>query len=408
MFRHHPGRLLLSLALLPAALPAAAPMDPPPRDLAALCAAHAAQLGPILPRTREHRVQVLLAEPVARADGTIGLRRSRLGDPHQYFYPASSVKLCAAVAALLELNARNGREGTAWGLGTALRIEPRFAGDQPIASDPTNVDGGALTVGHCIRQIFLVSDNSAFNHLYELVGHRRLNEVMWEAGFHSVRLQHRLSEARPAAEQRQSRPVVLRDGDRTQRIVHRDSTLALANDLWTDLQMGEARMENGRRVEGPLSFETKNAVLLEDLQDMLIALVRPEITTGKRGFPGLSVAQRHFLVQAMGELPRESRNPVYDPAKFPDDYVKYLLPGLTRVIPAAHLRIYSKVGCAYGNTTENAWIEDTRTGRGFALAAVVYTNPDGVMNDDEYAYATLAYPFLANVAEIVSRAVLAP
>ena len=110
----------------------------------------------------------------------------------------------------------------------------------------------------------------------------------------------------------------------------------------------------------------------------------------------------------MGEYPRESRNPVYDPAKFPDDYVKFVLPGLARVIPPAHLRIYSKVGCAYGNSVENTWIEDTRTGRGFALAAVVYTNPDGVMNDDEYAYETLAWPFLAAVAEVVARAVLAP
>ena len=38
----------------------------------------------------------------------------------------------------------------------------------------------------------------------------------------------------------------------------------------------------------------------------------------------------------------------------------------------------------------------------------MYTNPDGVMNDDQYAYETLAWPFLAAVAEVVARAVLAP
>lgn len=398
----------LALFLLTAATLLAGAPVPPPRDLAGLFAANAERLGPVLRDPAAHRVQVLLTEPVLLPDGTLGVRRSAFGDPAQYFYPASTVKLCAAVAALLELNARNARDGTAWGLATRLRVEPRFPGDRLIEADETNREGGALTVGHCIRRICLVSDNTTFNHLYELVGHRRLNELMWEAGFTSLRLHHRLAEARPPAEQRQHRPVVLEGGGSPVRIAHPDSTLGLVNDLWTDQRLGVARMEGDRRIEEPLAFETKNAVRLQDLQDLLLAVVKPELRTGRQGFPGLTVEQRAFLVRALGEYPRESANPVYDPAKYPDDYVKFLLPGLARVIPAAHLRIYSKVGCAYGNSIENTWIEDTRTGRGFALAAVVYTNPDGVMNDDQYAYETLAWPFLAAVAEVLARAVLTP
>ncbi len=397
-----------ALLLLAAATAVVAAPVPPPRDLAALFASQAERLGPILRDPAAHRVQVLVAEPVPLPDGTLGVRRSAYGDPARYFYPASTVKLAAAVAALLELNARNARDGTAWGLAPRLRIEPRFPGDRLIDADETNREGGALTVGHCIRRICLVSDNATFNHLYELVGQRRLNERMWEAGFTSFRLHHRLAEARPPAEQRQHRPVVLEDRGATLRIAQPDSTLELVNDLWTEQRLGVARMEGGRRLEEPLAFDTKNAVRLADLQDLLLAVVKPELRTGRRGFPELTVEQRAFLVRALGEYPRESANPVYDPAKYPDDYVKYVLPGLTRVIPAAHLRIYSKVGCAYGNSIENTWIEDTRTGRGFALAAVVYTNPDGVMNDDQYAYETLAWPFLAAVAEVVARAVLAP
>jgi len=389
-----------SLALL-------APQDPP-RDLGAMMAAQPDRFGSILADAKGHRLQVLVAEPVVHPDGSITLRRSSFGDPRSYFYPASTVKQCAAIAALLELNARNLREGSAWGLGTALAVQPRFAKDVLVDKDPTNVDTGLLTVGHCIRRIFLVSDNACFNHLYELVGHRRVNEVMWEAGFDSVRIHHRLSESRPAAEQLQTRAVVLRQGDVELRVEHPDSTLVLRNDGWTDMAMGTARMEGGKRVEGPLRFDTKNAVLLQDLQDMLIEVVRPEIDTGKRGFPGLSVEQRRFLMQAMSEYPRESRNPVYDPKKYTDDYVKFVLPGLAKVVPVEHLRVYSKVGCAYGSSIENTWIEDTRTGRGFALAAALYTNPDGVMNDDSYAYETVAWPFLANLSELVARAVFAP
>ena len=112
-----------------------------------------------------------------------------------------------------------------------------------------------------------------------------------------------------------------------------------------------------------------------------------------------------FVVKALGELPRESTNPRYDPAKVPDHSCKFILRGVRKVIPAEHVRIYEKIGRAYGFSVENAYVEDARTGRGFFLAIVLYTNPDGVLNDDQYAYAELADPFLDGVGEVVARAV---
>ena len=77
--------------------------------------------------------------------------------------------------------------------------------------------------------------------------------------------------------------------------------------------------------------------------------------------------------------------------------------GIAEVVPRPHLRIHDKIGRAYGFSIENAWVEDTRTGRGFFLAIVLYTNPDGVLNDDQYAYDTVADPFLATVGEVIAR-----
>ena len=37
---------------------------------------------------------------------------------------------------------------------------------------------------------------------------------------------------------------------------------------------------------------------------------------------------------------------------------------------------------------------------------MLYTNPDGILNDDRYAYEELAEPFLDDVAETIVRAVL--
>ena len=48
-------------------------------------------------------------------------------------------------------------------------------------------------------------------------------------------------------------------------------------------------------------------------------------------------------------------------------------------------------------------MEDRETGRWFFLAATLYTNPDGVLNDDRYEYQEVALPFLADLAEAVAR-----
>lgn len=373
---------------------------PPPRDLAALLRAEPACVA-VLDRMKEHRVQVLLGEPVIDAKGTIRLRRSQLGDAAQYFYPASSIKLCGAISLLLALNEHNRAHGTALGLQSKLTIEPRFAGDVRIDADASNVVDGSLTVTHLLRKLLIVSDNVAYNHCYEVCGQDGINRAMWDAGFQSVRLWHRLSESRTPAENAVTRGVRVDDVT----FPARDAAAKLQNDGWNELDVGTGYLADGKKVERPMSFAQKNAIALRDLQDVLVELLFPEVDTGKRGFPGLTTAQRALLVQTLGELPRESANPKYDPAKVPDHACKFVLRGVRDVVPAAHLRVFDKIGRAYGFSVENAWIEDTRTGRGCFLAIALYTNPDGVLNDDDYAYETLAEPFLDGVGRAIARAV---
>jgi hypothetical protein len=374
-----------------------------PRDLAALLRTEPA-CEAVLDASKHHRLQVLLAEPVVAADGRITLQRSRLGDATQYFYPASSIKLCGAIAALLALNEHNRAHGTSLGLHSKLAIEPRFTGDVRVDADASNVAGGSLTVGHALRKLFLVSDNAAYNHCYDLCGQDGINRAMWDGGFASVRLWHRLSESRSLAENAVTRG--LRVGDTE--FAARDAAAKLDNSLWHDLDVGTGYRSGDATIERPMSFAQKNAILLEDLQDVLVEVIKPEIDTGKRGFPGLTTAQRAFVVQSLGELPRESVNPKYDPDKVPDHNCKFVLRGVRDVVPAEHLRVYDKIGRAYGFSIENAWLEDTRTGRGFFLAIVLYTNPDGILNDDRYGYEEIADPILDAVGRAVGRAVFAP
>ncbi len=370
-----------------------------PLDLDALLRADE-RCAAIVSSAREHRLQVLVSVPTVGDDGAVRLQRSHFGDQGRYFYPASSIKLCGAVALLQRLNAYNREHGTSVGLDSALVIEPRFDGDRRIAADETNVDEGVLTVRHALRKLLIVSDNQAYNHCVDLCGPDDLNRQMWAAGLTSVRLWHRLSEARTLRENRQTRTV--RVGDAV--FAAREAPIDLDNAAFADRRLGVGYLSGGRRIDGPMSFDEKNAISLVDLQDLMVEVVRPEIETGKRGFCDLGVAQRAFLVETMGELPRESTNPDYGALE--DHHCKFFWRGACGVVPEEHLRIYNKVGRAYGFSVENAYVEDRRTGRGFFLSVVVYTNPDGVLNDDRYGYEELADPFMDAVGEVVTRAVL--
>jgi hypothetical protein len=87
---------------------------------------------------------------------------------------------------------------------------------------------------------------------------------------------------------------------------------------------------------------------------------------------------------------------------------KPLLPGVLRVVDRDRLRYVSKSGRALGFHLENAYIEDRSTGRGLFVTVAIYANPDGVLNDDVYAYESLSAPFLSTLGWALARVAFEP
>ena len=377
----------------------------PAPDLGTLLAEADPRLTAVLAERETYRVQIAIAEVVPDGNGSFGLRRGFLGDPNVYFYPASSIKTAAAVAGLLELNALNAERGTAFGLDTELVFRALFDDEVDEDTDASHLDGGRITVGHELRKLSIVSDNRAYNRFYEWVGQDRLDAWMAAAGFPGFHLVHRLSEFRSPEDNRRFPRVELsgpRDGERYD-FQERTSVALPQPPEIPGLDAGRAHLAQGERVEEPFDFRPKNRVPLVELQDFLVELVRPEVDTGRLGFPNLTTEQRAFLLDAMAELPPDSEDPVYDPERYPDDFVKFLLPGLREVRDDGRWRIYNKVGLAYGFTVENAYVEDRTTGRGLFVAATLYTNPNEVLNDGVYGYDEVAFPFYAGLGRIVGK-----
>ncbi len=361
------------------------------------------RLAPLVSDADRHRLQVVLGQIEETGDGTPRLLQHAFRAEAEYFYPASSIKLCAAVAALERLAELRASTGEPIDEATPLVFQALFDDEVRERKDPSNLASGRITVGHEIRKLFLVSDNVAYNRLYELVGPAFLNRSMHRAGLGSARIVHRLSEARTPAENRRMPRIDFRGEGFRYRLPERLDRLDLEPIPVGGLAIGQGFMRSGQLIEKPLDFREKNRMSLADLQRALCKVVRPEVDTGGSGF-ALSEDQRALLLEPMRQMPRQSENPVYDPRDYPDDYVKFLLPGLERVVSKDRLEIYNKVGQAYGFSIENAYVVDIETGRAFFLAAVLYTNSDGVLNDDRYEYDEVALPFLADLGESVARA----
>lgn len=392
--------MIAALLLAAAAAQKAASVPDDPALVAALRASPAALR--VLEKAEQHRVQVLLATVGTDPKGRPVLARRGYRVDAEYFYPASSIKFLAAIAALEDLDERRAKEPRI-GEDTPLVFHPLFEGEAIEDADPTHLSGGAITLRHEVRKLFLVSDNAAFNRLYEYIGQQGLAKRLERAGLESARVVHRLSEPRSEDDDRRAPRVdfVLTDGSRVT-IPERTSKLRITDLRATGAQVGTSYVEGTKRIEGPMSFARKNSILLVELQEALAKLVRPDLVLDGEPW-AITADQREFLLATAAEYPGDSRDPRYPKTEYPDSYGKFLLPGLEAVAPRQAWRIVNKVGRAYGFSVENAWVLHVPSGRSLYVASTVYTNADGVLNDGKYEYEGVADPFLAALGEIVGR-----
>ncbi|MGE0640444.1 MAG: serine hydrolase [Thermoanaerobaculia bacterium] len=361
-----------------------------------------------LRRAEERRIQVVLGMIETGLDGKPQLTQFAYRADAEYFYPASSVKTFAAVAALEGLSEIRAESGLAIDRDTPMVYYPLFEGESIEQEDPTHVANGKITVGHEIRKLALISDNESFNKLYEFVGQDGLARSLARAGLTAPRIVHRLSEFRSPEENLRSPRIDFVGSYFRQTIPERTAQpFADPPPPIPGLLVGRGYLAGDRRIDEPLDFSGKNRISLADLQRGLCKLVAPPTDCGGGAPFRLDDSDRSFLLAAMRELPRQSKDPLLDPAEYPDDYGKLFLPGLRAERPRVDWTLVNKTGEAYGFLTDNAWIENPATGRGLFLAATIYANSDGILNDDEYDYETVGKPFFVELGRAVAAYLVA-
>jgi hypothetical protein len=315
-------------------------------------------------------------------------------DSSKYFYPASTVKMPVALLALQRLN-----ELKVFGLNSfsTMLSEANYSGQTAVYNDPTTEDGRP-SIANYIRKIFLVSDNDAYNRLYEFLGQEYINTQLQKMGY-SADIRHRLDIFLTEDENRHTNAVkfLTEDGRSVyqQPMQFNQQPFRERKDF-----VGTGYFSGGKLVKGPLDFSKKNSVALEDLHNILKSILFPESMPVKQRF-NLKEEDYKMVLKYMSQFPAETSYPLLDSSNYWDAYVKFLLYGSEKASVPRSVRIFNKVGDAYGFLTDVAYVVDFEKNIEFLLSATIYCNSDGILNDDKYDYDTVGFPFMKQLGQAI-------
>ncbi|WP_242916245.1 serine hydrolase [Pontibacter liquoris] len=318
-------------------------------------------------------------------------------DRNRYFNPASTVKLPAALAALEKLNSL---KATGIDKYTSMLTDSAYSSQTTVLADSTS-ENGLPSVAHYINKVFLVSDNDAYNRLYEFVGQQQLNESLWQKGYKQVRITRRFTPM-TEEENRHTNPIrFVQDGKLlyAQPAAHSNAVF----DFSKKVQVGKAHWDwDDKLINEPMDFTTHNNLPLDDLRQILQSVLFPESVPAQQRF-NLTPQDYAFLYEHMPKLPFESAYPRYDTTEFFDSYTKFFMYKAGKSKVPEYMRIYNKPGWSYGFLTDAAYIADLKNKVEFMLSAVIYVNSDGVLNDGKYEYEEIGYPFFKEIGDIVYK-----
>ena len=317
-------------------------------------------------------------------------------DPDAYFYPASTVKLPLACLALEKLNELHIPGVDKY---TRMQIDSAYPWQIPEWTDSTS-ENGYPSIAHFIKKALLVSDNDAYNRLYQFVGQQAIQEKLHARGYRHVQIIRQFM-GLTAEQNRYTNPIRFIDADGhvlyRQPALYNPVPVSSGPPIW----VGNAYMDReGKRVDHPMDFSMQNRISLQDLLYMLRAILFPQSVPEKARFH-LTADDYHFLYQYLSQFPGETNYPRYDADVFYDTYVKFFFRDSSHYHLPPGVRVFNKVGWAYGFLTDASYVADFKHHVEYMLAATLYVNRDGILNDDQYEYEEIGTPFFYRLGQII-------
>lgn len=343
----------------------------------------------------QYRLQIIYTPIEKDKKGKIYTKDYKFNiDTSMYFYPASTAKLLVSAFALEKLTQETQGE-----LSIATPLKAFAIG--PCQTDETydsSAENFAPSIGHYIHKMLLVSDNSAYNRVFDFLGQDYPQQRLKALGFDNARIIQRFDPACNADANRYHNRFEFYNPDSSFLLSHTAVTSAVYFNPLKNVGVGNAYYIGDSLAKSPKQFRFNNNLPLETLHQSLMRIIFPTLFPENLQFQ-LQQKDYGFLKRLLGQYPSESEYPKYDSSYF-QAYKKYLYYGKEKNAVINHsLRIYNIVGQAYGFTTDVAYFEDSANAVSFFLSATIYTNADETLNDDKYEYETIAFPFMKTLGQ---------
>lgn len=367
-----------------------------------------AQLKKILSASPDSLMKVVLSQPEAYRYQIIYTQISRDKnnkpsfknyyynvDAQRYFNPASVVKMPLAFLSLEKLGAMQQPGVNKF---TSMQYDSGYS-KQTIQYKDSTAENGLPSIAQFIRKAFLISDNDAYNRMYEFTGQQTINRRLHDMGYPEIRITRRFMRMTPD-ENRHTNPI---------RFINNDGSLIYQQPMQYNRdsfdfshinKMGTGHLNaDDSLIYEPIDFTTANNFPLEDMQQLLQSVLFPASVPLKQRFD-LTKEDYDFLYRFLSQHPSETNYPKYDTSAYFDSYVKFFFRQGSHAMPPG-VRVFNKVGWAYGCLTDVSYVADFKNKIEFMLAVTIYVNSDGILNDDKYEYETVGWPFLYKTGQTI-------
>ena len=343
------------------------------------------QLKPIYKNKENHNLQILYTKVVRDSLGMPSfIQYDYKADNNVYFYPASTMKLPIVALTLQKIN-----ELRNTGINITVESKILLLNADQITTETTFTD--------LIAKVFLVSDNSASNILINFLGYNYFNKQMREKGLNTIVLNHKFN---PDPYVKTDWKIYTLDRD----LISKDEVQeVIEHNSLDNLRQGKSQILNGEEVATPFNFKTKNRASLRDLDGVMKRIIYPDLFQEQDRI-NLSDQDYNFLRYWMSRFTFEDIGIEYQKdSQYFDSYNKFFIYGDSTNTIDRKIRIYNKVGVAYGALTDISYIRDYQKKIEFFLSATIYVNQNQIVNDNIYEYDDLGIPFLAELARQVYK-----
>ena len=344
----------------------------------------------IIKEKEDYEIQILLTK-IDQYNSKVDFQEYKYQlDDNKYFYPASTIKLPIVVLTLKKINELRSK-------GSEITLKSKIILNYKDDYSELVIRDSITSFQNLIADVFLVSDNSASNILIDFIGYNYFNDEMENAGFDKTYLNHKFN---PDPYVNSTWQISDLDNNIISSI-NDNQKIIKADEKTNGLEKGERRYFKGEILDESLNFSEKNRSSITDMHNLIKYIFYPEIFDSTNTF-NLNVEDYDFLRYWMSRFTYEDIGEKFiGDENFFETYNKFFIHGDEQSVSNEQIRVYNKIGQAYGTSIDNGLIKNYQDNVEFILTATIYTNKNKVINDNLYEYDDLAVPFLAKLSRAI-------